>query len=134
MSQRTDYNEQLQSAVVTPRSFTPGQMIRILIADDHAIVRAGLKQFIADQLDMEVAGEAATGSETIALVRSQEFDIVLLDISMPDKNGIDTLKSQGMTVVTDVDKASFRSKLDGLYAEFAKTFGQERLDAIAATK
>ncbi|HVE50204.1 MAG TPA: response regulator transcription factor [Casimicrobiaceae bacterium] len=68
-------------------------MIRILIADDHAIVRAGLKQFIADQLDMEVAGEAATGAETIALVRTQEFDIVLLDISMPDKNGIDTLKS-----------------------------------------
>lgn len=77
----------------TPRSFQPGHMIRILIADDHAIVRAGLKQFIADQLDMEVAGEAATGAETIALVRSQEFDIVLLDISMPDKNGIDTLKT-----------------------------------------
>ena len=93
MNPRTDHNEQLQSAVATPRSFTPGQMIRILIADDHAIVRAGLKQFIADQLDMEVAGEAATGSETIALVRAQEFDICLLDISMPDKNGIDTLKS-----------------------------------------
>lgn len=83
----------LQSGVTTERNFTPGHMIRILIADDHAIVRAGLKQFIADQLDMEVTGEAATGAETIALVRSQEFDIVLLDISMPDKNGIDTLKS-----------------------------------------
>ncbi|MEO6928893.1 MAG: response regulator transcription factor [Casimicrobiaceae bacterium] len=68
-------------------------MIRILIADDHAIVRAGLKQFIADQIDMEVAGEAATGNECIALVRGSEFDIVLLDISMPDKNGIDTLKA-----------------------------------------
>ena len=44
----------------------PAEMIRILIADDHAIVRAGLKQFIADQLDMEVAGEAATGTEAIA--------------------------------------------------------------------
>ena len=83
----------LPTSVAAPRPFTPGQMIRILIADDHAIVRAGLKQFIADQLDMEVAGEAATGAETIALVRTQEFDIVLLDISMPDKNGIDTLKS-----------------------------------------
>jgi DNA-binding NarL/FixJ family response regulator len=93
MNQRMDQNEQLQSGVVSPRPFTPGQMIRILIADDHAIVRAGLKQFIADQLDMEVAGEAATGAETIALVRTQEFDIVLLDISMPDKNGIDTLKA-----------------------------------------
>jgi DNA-binding NarL/FixJ family response regulator len=68
-------------------------MIRILIADDHAIVRAGLKQFIADHQDMQVAGEAATGSEAIAAVRAQEFDVVLLDISMPDKNGIDTLKT-----------------------------------------
>jgi two-component system invasion response regulator UvrY len=68
-------------------------MIRILIADDHAIVRAGLKQFIADQTDMEVSAEASTGSETIAAVRAGEFDVVLLDISMPDKNGIDTLKT-----------------------------------------
>jgi DNA-binding NarL/FixJ family response regulator len=68
-------------------------MIRILIADDHAIVRAGLKQFIVDQPDMQIAGEAATGSETIALVRASQFDVVLLDISMPDKNGIDTLKT-----------------------------------------
>ncbi len=68
-------------------------MIRILIADDHAIVRAGLKQFIADQGDMQVAGEAATGTEAIALVRAGEYDVVLLDISMPDKNGIDTLKT-----------------------------------------
>ena len=83
----------LDASATPSRSFQPGHMIRILIADDHAIVRAGLKQFIADQLDMEVTGEAATGAETIALVRSQEFDIVLLDISMPDKNGIDTLKT-----------------------------------------
>jgi DNA-binding NarL/FixJ family response regulator len=67
-------------------------MIRILIADDHAIVRAGLRQFISDQPDMEVAGEAATGAETIDLVRAAQFDVLLLDISMPDKNGIDTLK------------------------------------------
>jgi two-component system invasion response regulator UvrY len=68
-------------------------MIRILIADDHAIVRAGLKQFIADQPDMEVAGEAATGNEAIQLARAGGFDVLLLDISMPDKNGIDTLKT-----------------------------------------
>ena len=68
-------------------------MIRILIADDHAIVRAGLAQFIADQPDMQVAGEAATGSEAIARVRAEPFDVVLLDISMPDRNGIDTLKT-----------------------------------------
>jgi len=68
-------------------------MIRILIADDHAIVRAGLRQFIADQVDMEVTAEAASGSETVSAVRAADFDVVLLDISMPDKNGIDTLKT-----------------------------------------
>ena len=68
-------------------------MIRILIADDHAIVRACLKQFIADQADMEVTAEASSGSEAIAAVRARDFDVVLLDISMPDKNGIDTLKT-----------------------------------------
>jgi DNA-binding NarL/FixJ family response regulator len=68
------------------------QMIRILIADDHAIVRAGLRQFIADEIDMEVAGEAATGVEAIELARSAEFDVVLLDISMPQGSGVDTLK------------------------------------------
>ena len=48
-------------------------MIRILIADDHAIVRAGLRQFIADQVDMEVTAEAASGSETVAAVRAAEM-------------------------------------------------------------
>ena len=67
-------------------------MIRILIADDHAIVRAGLKQFIADEQDMVVAGEAGDGMETLAFVHNHECDVVLLDISMPRKNGIDTLR------------------------------------------
>ena len=74
----------------TPSAAHP---IRILIADDHAIVRAGLRQFIADQADMQVTAEAATGAETIARVREEEFDVVLLDIGMPDKNGVDTLKA-----------------------------------------
>ena len=67
-------------------------MIRILIADDHAIVRAGLKQFIAHEQDMVVTGEAADGTETLAFVRTGECDVVLLDLSMPGKNGIDTLR------------------------------------------
>ncbi|CAM2144576.1 two-component system, NarL family, invasion response regulator UvrY [Pararobbsia alpina] len=67
-------------------------MIRVLIADDHAIVRSGFKEFVADEPDMEVAAEAANGEQTIALVREQSFDVVLLDIGMPDKNGIDTLR------------------------------------------
>ncbi len=67
-------------------------MVRILIADDHAIVRAGLKQFIAGEGDLQIAGEAASGAETLELVRNGDFDVVLLDIRMPDGSGIDTLR------------------------------------------
>jgi DNA-binding NarL/FixJ family response regulator len=67
-------------------------MIRILIADDHAIVRAGLRQFISDEPDMEVAGEAENGAQALSLIRSGEWDVVLLDISMPDQNGVDILQ------------------------------------------
>jgi DNA-binding NarL/FixJ family response regulator len=69
-----------------------GKAIQILIADDHAIVRAGLKQFIANEPDMIVAGEAADGTETLAFIRDRECNVVLLDLSMPGKNGIDTLR------------------------------------------
>lgn len=68
-------------------------MIRVLIADDHAIVRQGLRQILADTADMEVGGEAANGFEAVQKVRDDgPWDIVLLDVSMPGKNGIDTLK------------------------------------------
>ena len=67
-------------------------IIRLLIADDHQIVRAGLAQFIAEQDDMLIAAEAGSGDEVIRLVREQAFDVILMDISMPDKNGIDTLR------------------------------------------
>jgi two-component system invasion response regulator UvrY len=80
---------ELSGRHVHPRSLL---MIRVLIADDHAIVRSGFKEFVADEPDMEVAAEAANGEQTIALVREQRFDVVLLDIAMPDKNGIDTLR------------------------------------------
>jgi len=67
------------------------QTIRILLVDDHQIVRAGLAQFIVEHDDLKVVAEAGSGDEAIQLVRQQEFDVVILDISMPDKNGIDTL-------------------------------------------
>ena len=67
-------------------------MIRILIADDHEIVRAGFAQFIADQADMRIDAEAATGDEVIRLISERDFDVVLLDIAMPKKNGIDCLR------------------------------------------
>jgi two-component system invasion response regulator UvrY len=66
--------------------------IRVLIADDHAIVREGLKQILADTRDIVVAGEAASGVEAIKIARKGKSDVLLLDISMPDRNGIEILK------------------------------------------
>jgi DNA-binding NarL/FixJ family response regulator len=63
-----------------------------LIVDDHQIVRAGLAQFIDEQKDLAVAGEASSGDEAIRMIRQDPFDVVVLDISMPDKNGVDTLR------------------------------------------
>lgn len=66
--------------------------IRILIADDHAIVRHGLRQILSDSEGMVVAGEAKNGVQALQMARQGEWDVVLMDVSMPDKNGIDTLK------------------------------------------
>lgn len=66
-------------------------MIRIVIADDHAIVRTGLREFFADQVDLRVTGEAANGSEALELVRQGDLDVLLLDLSMPDQSGVDAL-------------------------------------------
>jgi two-component system invasion response regulator UvrY len=67
-------------------------MIRILIADDHTIVRQGLKQILAETPDMVVADEASNGQEVLAKVWNNDYDVVLLDISMPGRSGIDILK------------------------------------------
>ena len=67
-------------------------MIRIIIADDHEIIRAGLKRIIADTDTMTVAGEACDGQELLEKVRSEAYDVILLDISMPGRNGLDILK------------------------------------------
>jgi DNA-binding NarL/FixJ family response regulator len=67
-------------------------MIRALIADDHAVVRQGLKQILGDTPEMLVAGEATTGQEVLDKVRAETWDVVVLDISMPDRSGLDVLK------------------------------------------
>lgn len=67
-------------------------MIRILIADDHAIVCAGLKQFLAEDPEMLVVRMANNGADAVQCVREEELDVVLLDISMPKKTGIDALR------------------------------------------
>ena len=67
-------------------------MIKILIADDHPIVRQGLKQILSEEPDMTVLGEAQNSQEVLELVRKQDWDIVILDITMPGRGGIDVLK------------------------------------------
>jgi len=67
-------------------------MIRILVADDHAIVRDGLKQIVSDTPDIVVAAEASNGREALDKALKDDYDVVLLDITMPDINGLDTLK------------------------------------------
>lgn len=67
-------------------------MIRIIIVDDHAVVRRGLKQILDETLDLVVADEASSGFELLEKVKKNKFDVVLLDISMPGIDGLDTLK------------------------------------------
>jgi two-component system, NarL family, invasion response regulator UvrY len=67
-------------------------MIKILIADDHAIVREGLKQILADTGDLLVAGEAANGQEVLERIQQEELDLIILDMNMPGRDGLYTLK------------------------------------------
>lgn len=67
-------------------------MIKILIADDHPVVRRGLKQIVAEEPNMVVAGEAQNAKEVLELIRKQDWDVVMLDITMPDRSGLEVLK------------------------------------------
>ncbi len=75
--------------------------VRILVADDHEVVRRGLKTILADHQDLRVTAEAENGRDVLDLIGRQEFDLVLLDFDMPGKNGLDTL----------IDLKSIRPKL-----------------------
>src|SRR3954471_10591567 len=67
-------------------------MIKLLVADDHTLVREGLKQILSTAADLSVAGEAVDGDQALAQVRQSDFDLVLLDMSMPGLSGIDLIK------------------------------------------
>lgn len=67
-------------------------MIKILITDDHPIVRRGLKEIVSEEPDMTVGGEAQNSREALELIRKQKWDVLILDITMPDGDGLEVLK------------------------------------------
>jgi DNA-binding NarL/FixJ family response regulator len=67
-------------------------MTRVVLADDHAIVREGLKRIVADVPELQVVGEAADGTEVMQRVRDLEFDVLVLDLSMPGRSGMELIK------------------------------------------
>lgn len=66
--------------------------IEVLVADDHAIIRDGLKKILADTDDLVVAGEATSGVETLEQVRARDWSVVVLDLSMPGRNGLELIR------------------------------------------
>jgi two-component system response regulator NreC len=67
--------------------------IRLLLVDDHAVVRSGLRMLLASETDVEIVGEAGTAAEALALARSLEPDVILMDIGLPDRSGIDVTRA-----------------------------------------
>jgi DNA-binding NarL/FixJ family response regulator len=74
-------------------SISSSRKLKVVICDDHPIVRAGFRQFLAGQPDMESVEEAGSGREALDLVRNDACDVMLLDISMPGQNGVDVLRA-----------------------------------------
>ena len=68
-------------------------MIRVLIADDHAILRRGLREILMRALEDAVCGEANDAEQVVAQVQNREWDLVILDVSMPGRSGLDVLRT-----------------------------------------
>jgi DNA-binding NarL/FixJ family response regulator len=111
-------------------------VIRILVADDHGIVRKGLKQVVEEADGMEVTGEAENGEEALNLVRAHEFDVVILDIAMPGRGGLDVLRdlkkeSPSLKVIVlsmhSEEQYAIRSLRDGASAYLTKNCPPDEL-------
>jgi two-component system invasion response regulator UvrY len=74
-----------------------GEMIRLLVADDHPIIRQGLKQILEDARDIYVAAEAGNGDEALRKAKIGDIDVAIMDISMPGKNWLDTIRELKIT-------------------------------------
>jgi len=117
--------------------------IKVLLAEDHAVVREGIRELICQQQDMEVVGEAEDGEETVQLVEQLKPNLVLMDIAMPKLNGIEATRrikeshpSTSVLVLTAYDNEEFIFALveAGAVGYLLKNVrGQELLNAIRAT-
>jgi two-component system, NarL family, invasion response regulator UvrY len=111
-------------------------VIRILIADDHGIVRRGLKQIVSECEGMEVAGEAASGQQALDLARQEQFDVAVVDIAMPGRGGLDILKDlraarPAMKIIVlsvySEEQYAIRSLRDGASAYLTKSNATDEL-------
>lgn len=116
-------------------------VIRILIADDHPIVRDGLNAIISDQKDMEVVAEAANGNEAIKLAKQHKPDVMLIDLRMPQLNGLETLyairsewEQARIIILTtyDGDEDIYRALQAGAQAYLLK--GMSRTDLLSTIR
>lgn len=117
-------------------------MIRVLVADDHGIVRKGIVHLISQCADMTVAAEAATGEEALALARKERYDVAILDINMPGRGGLDVVKDiraacPGLRVIIlsmySEEQFAVRCLRDGASAYLTKARADiELIDAIRA--
>jgi two-component system, NarL family, response regulator len=127
---------------VDPMTRETTRKIRILIVDDHPVVRAGLTSMLATQSDLEIAGVASSGEEALSLIERQTADLMLLDLRMPGMNGIDTLlalrktsSSTRVIVLTnfETDEDIYRAVQAGAHGYLLKSTTQQEMIAAIHT-